>query len=250
VKFTPQYGKINVKTFIEDSSFIIEVNDNGQGIEPEFIPYIFDRFRQEDNSLTKKYGGLGLGLSIVRQLVELHGGTIEVSSPGKAQGATFRVTLPLIDIVTHEVKGANIRSDKQTVYLLKDKKILVVDDQEDARELIFRILEKAGATPIMAGSAKEALLLYEKEKPDLIVSDIGMPVENGFSFLRKLRAIETQKGGFTPAMALTAYAQEKDRQQTLAAGFQAYMAKPVSSSAILQILGDLIEKYLNNVHRT
>jgi PAS domain S-box-containing protein len=246
VKFTPKGGEVTVTTFGENSCCNIEVRDTGQGIEPNFLPYVFDRFRQEDSSMTRKFGGLGLGLSIVRQLVELHGGTINVESRGKGQGSSFRVSLPVAaahhqdsDLAAATGNSAGAVQKSKTPANLQGIKVLVIDDEPDARELIGKILQKAGATVSKTGSAKEAFEGYKAYKPDVIISDLGMPEEDGFSFMRRLRTYESDNGQFTPAAALSAYAREEDRKKALAAGYQVHLSKPVDSKQLVQSVADL-----------
>ncbi|MBX3041432.1 MAG: response regulator [Bdellovibrionaceae bacterium] len=245
VKFTPRGGKVFVRMSGEASRVVIEVKDTGQGIESDFIPYIFDRFRQEDNSMTRRHGGLGLGLSIVRQLVELHGGQINVASEGKNKGSVFSVTLPLM---TAQASLSNSSLDKIAPNLpedLRGKKILVVDDEPDARQMLIELFERAGAQPFASASASEGIAEYERRAPDLIVSDIGMPGEDGCSFLRRLREMESKLNRFTPALALTAFARDEDRRKVLAAGYQAHLSKPVAIQELLLVLSTLSRQYRN-----
>ncbi len=254
VKFTPRGGRIDLSIREETSQYVVEVADTGLGIEPNFLPYVFDRFRQEDNSMTRKFGGLGLGLSIVRQLVELHGGTITVTSRGKGQGTTFRIVFPTAQarLETDARTSASASTEaslstressprKELGKTLSGLQILVVDDETDARELIAKIFRRVGANVMPASSMQEALEFYKERRPDLIVSDVGMPEHDGFEFIRKIREIERQSGTFTPAAALTAYARNEDRDQALEAGFQAHVAKPVESAALIRVVEELIE---------
>jgi len=248
VKFTPEGGRVEVGVARVDSHAEITVSDTGAGIEPRFLPFIFDRFRQADGSTTRKHGGLGLGLSIVRHLVELHGGTISVHSDGADQGSTFTVTLPLREAAAAKSSpaasaddpyfgGDGLRAPSRAA-ALDGLRILLVDDEEDTRELLSTVLSKCGAVVRGCGSAAEAMTLLEAWGPDLLVSDIGMPDEDGYSFIRRVR--EGGAGGAAgagreqlPAIALTAYAGSEDRARALSAGFQAHLAKPIEPEALI-----------------
>lgn len=239
VKFTPPGGHVDLSLREQDGFVVIEVRDDGIGIDPEFVPYVFDRFRQEDSSFTRRFGGLGLGLNIARQLTELHGGSIEVRSEGKGQGSVFSVKLPMASSLPLKAPAAAPAEAASPVTLppLFHVNLLVVDDEADGRTLLSTLLSRAGADVRAAASADEARRLYEERRPDLILSDIGMPDRDGLSFLREIRAIEAERGLFTPAIALTAYAREEDRNQVLAAGFQLHLSKPIQSEQLLQAIG-------------
>ncbi|MEO8202622.1 MAG: ATP-binding protein [Betaproteobacteria bacterium] len=235
IKFTPKDGKVQVVLERINSHIEISVADTGIGIRPEFLPHVFERFRQADASTTRLYGGLGLGLSIVKQLVELHGGTVHVQSEGEGRGTTFSVHLPVT--VVHRGRPGDERlhpgrtrarpaPDFRPVDL-SGVKVLVVDDEADARELIRRVLVDCAAEVFTAGDAAEALALVEKEKPDVLVSDIGMPGTDGYELLRRIRALGPSRGGAVPAIALTAFARSEDRTRALRAGFQVHVSKPV-----------------------
>lgn len=251
IKFTPKGGTVSVKLSRSDSHVEIVVQDSGKGIEPDFLPHVFDRFRQADASTTRVYGGLGL--AIVRHLVELHGGTVSASSAGANQGATFTVRLPVTALQrgtgnpTHraESNGAKAVSysdhDSNVAAKLNGMRILCVDDETDARELLLTVLSQYGASVKIAASAGEALETLKQWKPDVIVSDIGMPHEDGFSFIKKLRALSPEQGGDVPAAALTAYARAEDRAQILAAGFQAFVSKPVEAAELAGTVARLAE---------
>jgi signal transduction histidine kinase len=245
IKFTPASGSAGIELNRVDSYVEITVSDTGQGIKSEFLPYIFDRFRQADSSITRKHGGLGLGLAIVRHLVELHGGTVEASSPGVGQGATFKVKLPLNnegkDFKNWEnryITPTNITPIKSSP-MLKGLNILIVDDESDTRDLICTILGKCGAMVSAAGSAAEALEIIERWRPDILVSDIGMPGGDGYELIRKIRALTPEKGGSIPAAALTAYAKAEDRERVLSAGFQVHLAKPIEPAELISIVASL-----------
>ncbi len=249
LKFTPRNGRIQVRLERVNSHVELTVSDSGQGISAEFLPHVFDRFRQADSTLTRSVGGLGLGLEIVRQLVELHGGTVQASSEGKNRGATFTVSLPIAAV--H--KNHNTRStDNERVHPrasgrvafecaqeLKGLQVLVADDDTDARELIVAVLSQCGAKVTSVASAQAALDAIARAQPDVLISDIGMPDEDGYSLIKKLRALPPQQGGRIPAVALTAYARAEDRIKALSSGFQMHAPKPVESAELMAIVASL-----------
>lgn len=245
IKFTPKGGEIKVKLECNDSQARIVVKDNGQGINKEFLPFVFERFTQADGTTARKYGGLGLGLAIVRHLVEMHGGAIKVDSAGVNKGTTFTVNLPFKAVqVTRNSNDEflpSIPSDEQPEYYpnFEGARILVVDDEADARFLLTTMIENCGASVTSAGSAPEALKIFKQFKPDVLISDIGMPEEDGYSLIRKVRALDSANGG-VPAIALTAYAREEDRLQAERAGFQLHIAKPVKPSELLKAIEKLV----------
>ncbi|BAY89568.1 MULTISPECIES: PAS domain S-box protein [unclassified Tolypothrix] len=237
VKFTPENGQVEI--FVEQigNHAQIQVKDNGKGISPEFLPYVFDYFRQEDSKTTRRFGGLGLGLAIVRHLTELHGGTIYVDSPGVEQGATFTIQLPLIS------SSVFINQDGETspqVFSLKDIKVLVVDDEQDAREFVAFLLEQEMATVVMAASGNEALTALTQFQPNIILSDIGMPNMDGYMLMQKVRALPPEQGGLIKAIALTAYAGEYNQKQALKVGFQKHIAKPVEPEILIKAICEMI----------
>lgn len=251
VKFTEKGGRIQVRLQRINSHIEITVSDNGKGISPEFLPYVFDRFRQADSSITRMHGGLGLGLSIVRHLVELHGGSAQAESPGEGLGATFTLQLPLV--VAHgsgrfaldadEISSS--RSKDQEGFLpspsLEGLSILVVDDEADARDLLTTILEECQAQVTTAASPTEAYETLEWLRPDVIISDIGMPGEDGYSFIRNVRIKEArERQGWRPAVALTAHARVEDRLRALSAGYQAHVAKPVEPAELVAVIASLV----------
>jgi signal transduction histidine kinase/DNA-binding response OmpR family regulator len=246
VKFTPEGGRVKVRLERTDAHAQIIVSDNGQGINPQFLPVIFDRFRQADGSTTRKHGGLGLGLAIARHLIEMHGGTIKAHSEGINQGASFTVQLPLTPANHNEENGADLSSsmdsneEKQEVCspVLDGLRILVVEDEDDTRDLILTVLKQCGAEVRGSESAAEALVAFREWSPDLLVTDIGLPEEDGFSLLKKVRA-SNQQSGQIPAVALTAYATPEDRDRVLAAGFQMHIAKPVEPEELLTIIANV-----------
>ena len=239
VKFTPKDGKVQVRLERVNSHVELSVADTGIGIRPDFLPHVFERFRQDDASTTRMFGGLGLGLSIVKHLVELHGGTVHVMSPGVDKGATFTVRLPLK--VVHDRRDVDSRLHPRTsadshefeLANLAGLKVLVVDDEPDARELIRRVLVECQAEVITAPDAVTALSAVTSERPDVIVSDIGMPHVDGFELLRRIRALGPRQGGAVPAIALTAFARSEDRTRVLHAGFLVHVSKPVEPSELV-----------------
>ena len=239
IKFTPKEGKVQVVLQRVSSHIEISVADTGIGIEPQFLPYVFERFRQADASTTRKYGGLGLGLSIVKHLIELHGGIVRVESAGTGLGTTFSVHLPLT--VVHERTRREQELHPQTsretatdfaLVNLSGTTVLVVDDEADARDLLRRVLEECRAQVLTAASAVEALQILERERPQVLITDIGMPNVDGFEFLKRVRALGEAKGGRIPAIALTAFARTEDRTRALRAGFVIHVAKPVEASEL------------------
>ncbi|GET42868.1 multi-sensor hybrid histidine kinase [Microseira wollei NIES-4236] len=221
----------------------IQVTDNGKGINPEFLPYVFEHFRQEDSAITRKFGGLGLGLAIVRQLVELHGGTVFAESQGEGNGATFTVRLPLIkqqpENATNPARSEEFMTQSSPLAGLK---IIVVDDDADSCDFIAFVLEQDGAEVIALPSALQALREFPRTKPDVLVSDIGMPEMDGYMLMRQIRALPPDQGGKVPAIALTAYAGEGDSFQAIAAGFQQHIAKPIEPNQLVQAVAKLAGK--------
>jgi CheY-like chemotaxis protein len=241
IKFTPDGGSVGL--FIAPSNGHMEVRivDTGQGIRPDFLPHVFERFRQADGATTRRHTGLGLGLAIVRQLVELHGGTVNAESEGEGRGATFTVRLPMSAgeaTVGHAAAfgerrtGASPASPMPRLPRLDALRVLIVDDSTDGRTLTSLVLTQAGATVTAVASVREALQMLEGERPDVLVSDIGLPDEDGYGLIRQIRQREAEHGGFLPAVALTGYARAEDRAQSLAAGFQAHVHKPVDPAAL------------------
>ena len=247
IKFTPSGGRVCVRLMRVDSHIEICVSDTGNGISAEFLPYVFDRFRQADGSTRRQYGGLGLGLAIVRHLVELHGGTVMAESSGEGLGATFRVKLPLVPVYTGTAermeRGQTAARNAEHFIEYPEKldglKVLVVDDEADTLELISVLLGQCGAEVTTARSSAEALSLVEGLRPDAIVSDIGMPGEDGFEFIRKLREQPAERGGRIPAVALTAYARAEDRVRVLRSGYQMHVVKPVELAELVAIVAHI-----------
>jgi CheY-like chemotaxis protein len=244
IKFTPKGGRIEIRLRPTDSGIEIVVADNGQGITEDFLPYVFDRFRQADVSTTRTHGGIGLGLAIVRHLVELHGGTVFAESPGKGKGATFTVRLPVPGINGHGLKvtgrtcGAEEPRDTtvEDRELLKGRRVLIVEDNSEDREVTSAELAHQGATVRASADAAAAFAEVERFQPDVLVADIGLPGEDGYSLIRKIRACPPEHGGLTPAIALTAYAGEATRQRALAAGYQKHIAKPADPVELAQTI--------------
>ncbi|MBE9051945.1 PAS domain S-box protein [Nostocales cyanobacterium LEGE 11386] len=241
VKFTPVGGRVEIRLGEVDSQAQIQVSDTGQGITPEFLSYVFDYFRQADSTTTRKFGGLGLGLAIVRQVVELHGGTVQAESPGEGLGATFTVRLPLLgrskQVMYEENNLELLISDSQ---LLSGTQVLVVDDEPDIRDLVTFILQEYNVNVTAVASAPEALQFLSQSLPDILISDIGMPQTDGYMLMRELRKRSPEQGGNLPAIALTAYAGEMNQQQALSAGFQLHIPKPVDPEALVKAIVNLI----------
>ncbi|HEY9737450.1 MAG TPA: PAS domain S-box protein, partial [Trichocoleus sp.] len=238
VKFTPMGGRVEVRLEVVDSRVEIAIADTGKGIQPEFLPHVFEYFRQADSTITRQFGGLGLGLAIVRHLTELHGGTVHAHSDGEGQGALFTVSLPYW---VNEIASAAAADDSLTVLDLQGLRALVVDDEADTRELVTVVLQEYGAKVKSAASAAEALALLDQGQVDLLLSDIGMPGMDGYTLLRQVRSRAPEQGGQVPAIALTAYASTSDEQQALAAGFQQHIAKPVEPEKLVRAIHALLK---------
>jgi signal transduction histidine kinase/ActR/RegA family two-component response regulator len=245
IKFTPKDGRVQIVAHRVGSHLEIAVSDSGEGIAPEFLPNVFDAFRQADSSSTRSHSGLGLGLSIVRHLVELHGGRVRAESPGKGMGATFTLELPIALMHTPQTpERAHPTAESPSADLSPDVsvaglRVLAVDDDVDTLETLMSLLQQYGADVRTASSAAGALAVLDVWTPDLIISDIGMPTEDGYSLIRKIRARPPERGGQVPALALTAYARVEDRLQVLAAGFQMHLPKPIEPSELLAVVSSL-----------
>ena len=255
VKFTPKGGRIQVKVQRVDSHVEVVISDSGVGISKEFLPYVFDRFRQADASTTRIHGGLGLGLSIVHQLVDLHGGSASVQSEGEGKGATFTITLPFVGVIsaTPEAESDLLAQSDDVISLdglpsLKGLKVLVVDDEADTRELIGEVLRECGSEVITSRSVAEALVALEQHKPDILISDLGMPDEDGYSLISQIRALPSERGGQIPAAALTAYARAEDRMRVLRSGFQFHLPKPVDSAELVTVVASLAGRAYESSH--
>lgn len=245
IKFTPKKGRVDIVLLRAAASAKIVVADTGKGIAPEFVPHIFERFTQEDSGSTRAHGGLGLGLSIAHQIVQRHGGTIQVSSAGEGRGAVFEVLLSLAS-TSPSIGGPRRRfaSATGTVELevppeLANLKVLIVDDEEDARFLLASVLERCGAVTRTAGNAAEALASIVRDKPQILISDIGMPGADGYELIRRVRALSSEDGGGIPAAALTAYARSEDRRKALNAGFMMHLTKPVEPAELVAVVANL-----------
>ncbi|HYP50920.1 MAG TPA: ATP-binding protein, partial [Pyrinomonadaceae bacterium] len=250
IKFTPEKGQVTITLESDSSQTKIVVSDTGKGISAEFLPFVFERFRQADGSSTSMHGGLGLGLSIVRHLVELHGGSVEVESRGEGTGTTFTVRLPLWE--TQENKIADFKSDDlpangsstgkteaaDNQVKVKGLRILIVDDEIDTLDLLVAVLGQKGVEVKAETRVKDALETIKEWQPDIIVSDIAMPEEDGYSLIKKLRDLPPEQGGAIPAIALTAYVGVKERTRVLESGFQMYVPKPVEPSELLSAIAN------------
>jgi CheY-like chemotaxis protein len=246
VKFTPPNGTATVRLTKKDG-FCLEVSDTGQGIDPTFLPHVFDAFRQADGTTTREHGGLGLGLTIARQLAELHGGTITASSPGVGRGSTFALQLPSVVREPYAAEplpqGRSSQVDAvEGRDLLRDVRVLVVDDQEDARDLLRAMLSQYGALVITVDSARAALEEIDQRPPDVVLSDVGMPREDGYDLIRQLRRRTTQQGGRIPAIAVTAYASVADRAAALESGYQAHVAKPFDPAELARTVAGRVSR--------
>jgi signal transduction histidine kinase/DNA-binding response OmpR family regulator len=245
IKFTPKGGTIGIVLRRADGEIELSVADSGQGIAPDFLPHIFERFEQQDASAGRRHGGLGLGLAICRHIVELHGGTVRAHSEGEGKGATFVVTLRN-DAVREEAivapgdaRGKHAVANFECPPELLGLKVLVVDDDDDARALVAFVLERCGALPVMAAGAEEAFALLARAKPDVLVSDIAMPEQDGYELLGRIRALSPEEGGQIPAAALTAFGREEDRRRGLDAGFQIHVTKPVEPAELVAVVAAL-----------
>ena len=253
VKFTPKGGRVDVTLDREKSSFQIQVSDTGQGISPELLPHVFDRFRQGDSSTRRKFAGLGLGLSIVKYIVEAHGGAVDVNSPGEGKGSTFTVRLPIraVRIGEEDEEGENAIHraedepadsvpivDRRPPVRLDGVHVLVVDDEADARRILALVLERAGAVVVTAGTVPAAIEALAKARPDVLVSDLGMPDQDGFDLIRHLRQ-DGHDARDLPAVALTAFVQKDDAHLALLAGFQVHLPKPVDPYDLTSVIARL-----------
>lgn len=244
IKFTPDEGIIEVTVKTANSTVEIQIKDSGQGIKPEFLPYVFERFRQADSSYTRQIGGLGLGLAIVRHLVELHGGSVNVESAGENQGAVFTVVLPIADqskFVTDENQKESEMPVSDAMKNPKILKILLVEDDEDSREMLKIMFEQSGMEITGVSSAAEAVEALPKIKPDVLISDIGLPNEDGYQLIGKVRRLSPEQGGLTPAIALTGYVSVQDQNHALNVGFQEHLSKPVDIDELLELVKKLTD---------
>jgi CheY-like chemotaxis protein/anti-sigma regulatory factor (Ser/Thr protein kinase) len=241
VKFTPEFGRIEVAARRRGQNVEISIRDNGKGIDPEVLPFIFEKFRQADNSFTRQVGGLGLGLAIVRHLVELHGGTVTAESEGPNRGANFVVTLPLlVHYVRPEERNGFDLARGRNENLLLGVRVLVVEDDADSAEILALILNHSGAQVEIAPSASRAMQAIRDFRPQMLVSDIGLPRQDGYDLIRQVRELPPEDGGLIPAIALTGYASLKDRNDALDAGYQEHLSKPVETEKLIQLITGLL----------
>ena len=247
VKFTGEGGRIEARLGRAEGQIEIEIKDTGIGIEPQFLPYVFDRFRQADSTSTREYGGLGIGLAIVRHIVEMHGGGVSASSPGRGQGATFRIRLPIISALRPEGPEAEPapapeieRKVLNEGHRLDEVRVLLVENNPETLGMLKAIFEESGAEVITATSVDEALDALDRFSPDVLVSDIKMPDRDGYDLIREVRSREPERGGKIPAVALTADVRAEDRMSILAAGFQMQVTKPVDPDELAVVILSLI----------
>jgi CheY-like chemotaxis protein len=246
IKFTPRGGHVWVRVKRDAERMVLQVIDTGEGMDPRFLPMVFEPFRQADGSTTRRHGGLGLGLAIVRQLVQAHGGTARASSPGIGHGSTFEVELPLRP-VTAVVPEETLELPEEEGFerpisggpRLDGLKVMVVDDEEDARALLVEVLSERGAHVVSAESVADALAQFGLFRPDVLVSDIGMPEADGYTLIRQVRELPAREGRNIPAIALTAYARAEDVARSFEAGFQRHLAKPVDAERLIGIIASL-----------
>jgi CheY-like chemotaxis protein len=238
IKFTPDHGKVEIRLEQVGDRARIIVRDTGKGIKPDFLPHLFESFRQEDVSTTRNFGGLGLGLAIVRSLVEAHGGTIWAESPGEGQGSTFTVQFPLL---TTELTLPPLDESVKLNLDLTSVRVLAVDDDLDVRELIAAIVKQAGAEVLTLSSAAEVIPALGTFRPDVLISDIGMPQLDGYTLIRTIRTLSEYQDQL-PAIALTAYARQEDEQRALQEGFQQHLSKPIEPERLLQAIACTIRR--------
>ena len=250
IKFTPRGGRVQIRSEHVNSHLEIVVSDTGQGIASDFLPHVFDRFRQADQKTSRHHGGMGLGLAIVRHLVEMHGGTVLANSEGEGQGATFTVMLPITPLYQVDASGSRVHPGARDLSPELDEcterldglRILVVDDEADTRELLKQGLEYCGAKVTVAGSAAEALDALAGQVPDVLISDIGMPGTDGYAFIRQVRRLPTDRAGYIPAIALTAYTRTEDRLQSLRAGYDMHVPKPVELAELVAVAATIVRR--------
>jgi CheY-like chemotaxis protein len=238
VKFTNSGGRVCVKVSEGGGAVEVSVSDTGQGVSKEFLPFVFDRFRQADSTTTRQHGGLGLGLAIARHLVEIHGGTIKAESRGEGRGATFTIKLPLVEAASSatEFVDAGQHALARTPQLLSGLNVLLVDDDSDTLTLMATALTRRHANVTAVSSAGEAIQAISRKRPDVLVSDIAMPDEDGYGLIERVRLLENGEAENIPAVAITAYAKDEDRKRALSAGFQIYLAKPVELTELISVV--------------
>ncbi len=253
IKFTPRGGNVSVNLAGVGSSARLTVTDTGEGITPEFLPYVFHRFRQAEGSISRRQGGLGLGLAVVRHLVELHGGSVSAESEGPGRGATFTVELPLANERRDPARAEDRRQEverrqRKTAHVpsLEGMRVLLVEDDDDSRRLLAMMLKRHGAEVISTASAPEALNSFADTSPDVVISDIGIPDQDGYQLINKVRALPAERGGQTPAIALTGYATSRDRERALSAGYQLHIAKPVEPADLVSAIVSLVSKPIHS----
>jgi hypothetical protein len=240
VKFTAKGGHVDVTAQTSGDDVVVSVKDDGVGIAPDFVPHVFDPFSQEDARITRARGGLGLGLAITRQLVELHGGRIEVASEGEGRGTTFTVKLPRRARQSIAPR-AETHTPRPDMPALRGLRVLVVDDERDARDLVQTILSDCGCEVTLASSVDEALRLLDERVPDVVLADISMPNRDGYDFIRELRSRPKERGGELPAAALTAYARAEDRNRMIAAGYSMHIPKPIDPAELAGVVASLTQ---------
>jgi PAS domain S-box-containing protein len=253
IKFTPRGGNVSVRLEGVGSSARLTVRDTGEGITPEFLPYVFHRFRQAEGSISRRQGGLGLGLAVVRHLVELHGGSVSAESEGPGRGATFTVELPLAKERRDPARAEDRRQELERrqrklahVQSLEGMRVLLVEDDDDSRRLLAMMLKRHGAEVISTASAPEALNSFADTSPDVVISDIGIPDQDGYQLINKVRSLPAERGGQTPAIALTGYATSRDRERALSAGYQLHIAKPVEPADLVSAIVSLVPPLQGN----
>jgi signal transduction histidine kinase/ActR/RegA family two-component response regulator len=250
IKFTPRGGRVQIRSERVNSHLEIVVSDTGQGISADFLPHVFDRFRQADQKTSRQHGGMGLGLAIVRHLVELHGGTVRANSEGEGQGSTFTVMLPITPLYQVDPSGGRVHPAARDLLpefadctdRLDGLRVLVVDDEADTRELLKQGLEYCGAQVSLAASAAEALDTLMANVPDVLISDIGMPGVDGYDLIKQVRNLPPQRGGKVPAIALTAYTRTEDRLQSLRAGYDMHVPKPVELAELIAVASTVVRR--------
>ena len=251
IKFTPEGGRVDVSVEHVGSQMEIKVADTGRGISAGFLPHVFERFRQADQTASRQQGGLGLGLAIVRQLVELHGGTVQAASEGEGRGATFTIRLPTLTVadpagswsrLADRRSVRSLESPRRRSQRLDEVQVLLVDDQDDGRTLTSLVLTEAGASVTAVSSAGEALEWLEEQRPDVLVTDIALPGEDGYALVSQIRRRETEHGGFLPTIALTGFARAEDRTRSLAAGFQAHVSKPLDPAELTAAIAAVVRR--------
>jgi CheY-like chemotaxis protein len=240
VKFCEPHGRVEVRLWAGSSRVHLSVRDTGRGIDPQFLPHVFDRFRQADSSYTRSSGGLGLGLAIVRSVVELHGGTVQATSAGEGEGSTFSITLPVASTQPERRQHPDRREDAATLRL-DGIRVLVVDDEDDERDLLHVLLTSRGAEVELAASAADAVRRIHDWCPTVVVTDLAMPEQDGYALLRRLRSLEAPFRS-VPAVAVTAHARVEDRTRALAAGFQAYVPKPIDHLRLVRVIRELAHR--------